>query len=368
MLQALTFLWFTLGGIWMFAGAATIFGITAIMDEFIGEHSAEDSGSPLADLPLHLAWLLVFGLVIHFACLVSVSIPGWGGFVTGPLAGEFLRPQPLWTLAGGGLCLGMHIAAAAGNVGHEFAHRTGRPALVSIAQWLAALALHTSFPIEHVVGHHRNVATAHDPTTARRGEGFWRFVVRSVIGAYRNAWRYETARCARQGLSAVHNRVVVGFAKQSVVLAGVFLIAGAAGLVAILTVGLIAMVIIEQFNYVAHYGLVRVPGQRVRAEHSWNWSRLGSTSFMFNLTRHSAHHLAASKRYWELPGTVQGPVYPLGPFLMVVIALFPPLFRSLTAAELDRWDRIFATEAERAVLAHNGLAQNHGTRSKWLRA
>lgn len=369
LLQALSFLWFTLGGVWMFAGPVAIFGVTAIADACVGEHTGEDDGGPLADLPLHLTWLLLFGLVIYFACLVSVSFAGWRGGLGGSgLPDNFLHPQPMWALAAGALCLGMHIAAAAGIVGHEFAHRNKHPVLLSISQWLSALALHTSFPIEHVVGHHRHVGTGFDPTTARRGEGFWRYIIRSVSGCYRNAWRFEFARCRRKGLSILHNRALAGYGKQCVVLATVYIIGGAAGLVAFVAAALIAIVIIEQFNYVAHYGLVRVPGERVRAEHSWNWSLLGSTSYMFNLTRHSGHHLAASKRYWQLPGTTQGPVYPLGPFPMVMIALVPPLFRFLTRAELARWDRTFATEAERIIVERDGLAPDHDTHANWLQA
>jgi len=368
-LLALSFLWFTLGGVWMFAGPLVIYGITAIVDAAYGDYSAEDDGGPLADLPLHIAWLLLVGLVVYFVSLVSVSFPGWRGILgsSGILPGA-VHPQPWWALAGGIVCLGMHISAVAGIVGHEFAHRTSRPGLLSISQWLSALALHTSFPIEHVIGHHRNVGTDCDPTTAWRGEGFWRYIFRSVAGSYRNAWRFESARCRRHGLSMLHNRALAGLAKQALVLAAVYTLAGIAGLAAFLAAGLIAMIIIEQFNYVAHYGLVRVPGERVRPEHSWNWSLLGSTSYMFNLTRHSGHHLSAAKRYWQLPGSATGPVYPLGPFPMVMIALVPPLFRHLTKAELARWDRTFATEAERTIVERKGHAPNFDTHANWLRA
>lgn len=368
-LLALSFLWFTLGGVWMFAGPLAIFGVTAIVDACFGEYSAEDDAGPLGDLPLHLIWLLLFALVIYFACLVAASFAGWhGGLGEAGLLDGLLEAQPLWALAAGILCLGMHIAAAAGIVGHEFAHQTRRPVLLSIGQWLSALALHTSFPIEHVVGHHRNVGTDFDPTTARRGEGFWHYILRSVSGCYRNAWRFEVARCRRRGLSILHNGALAGYGKQCVVLAALYFMAGVAGLVGFLAAGLIAMIIIEQFNYVAHYGLVRIPGERVRAEHSWNWSLLASTSYMFNLTRHSGHHLSAAKRYWQLPGTARGPVYPFGPFPMVMIALIPPLFRVLTVDELARWDRTFATDAERTIMERKGLAPNHDTRANWLQA
>lgn len=369
LLLALSFLWFTLGGVWMFAGPLAIFGVTAIVDATFGDYCADDNGGSLADLPLHISWLLLFGLVVYFVCIVSTSFTGWQGILGGSgYLPDFLHPQPWWALAGGILCLGMHISAVAGIVGHEFAHRTSRPVLLSISQWLSALALHTSFPIEHVIGHHRHVGTGFDPTTARRGEGFWRYIFRSVSGSYRNAWRFEHARCRRQGRSFPHNRALAGLAKQCAVLAALYTLAGVAGLIAILAAALIAMIIIEQFNYVAHYGLVRVPEEPVRAEHSWNWSLLGSTSYMFNLTRHSGHHLFAAKRYWQLPGTATGPVYPLGPFPMVMIALVPPLFRHLTKAELARWDRTFASEAERIIVERKGLAPNRDTHANWLQA
>ena len=45
-----------------------------------------------------------------------------------------------------------------------------------------ALTFDADFAIEHVYGHHRRLATTADPATARRGEHFYAFVARSVIG------------------------------------------------------------------------------------------------------------------------------------------------------------------------------------------
>jgi phage shock protein PspC (stress-responsive transcriptional regulator) len=44
------------------------------------------------------------------------------------------------------------------------------------------------FMVEHVHGHHRNVATPMDPASARKGETVYGFIPRSVIGGFRSAY------------------------------------------------------------------------------------------------------------------------------------------------------------------------------------
>jgi alkane 1-monooxygenase len=50
------------------------------------------------------------------------------------------------------------------------------------------------FAIEHVHGHHHNVATRDDPATARKGETVYAFWLRSIVGSYISAWNIEVKR------------------------------------------------------------------------------------------------------------------------------------------------------------------------------
>lgn len=62
------------------------------------------------------------------------------------------------------------------------------------------------FFVEHNRGHHVKLATPQDPATARFGESFWRFLPRTLVGQHESAWRLETERLARRGVSLWHPR------------------------------------------------------------------------------------------------------------------------------------------------------------------
>ena len=91
-----------------------------------------------------------------------------------------------------GLCGGVAINAA-----HELGHR-----FESSERILAKIALAQScyghFFVEHNRGHHVNVATPHDPASARFGESVYHFWFRSVTGGFRSALRIERERLARK--------------------------------------------------------------------------------------------------------------------------------------------------------------------------
>ena len=43
----------------------------------------------------------------------------------------------------------------------------------------------------HNSGHHRDVATPNDLTTAKKGQSFYHFAIQSQIGGYFKTWRLE---------------------------------------------------------------------------------------------------------------------------------------------------------------------------------
>jgi len=123
---------------------------------------------------------------------------------------------------------------------------------------------------------------------------------------------------------------------------------------ALTAAAVIGSVIVELFNYISHYGLVRIQGEPIMARHSWNSYRAVSTSAMINLSRHSSHHLAATRPYWNLPHRENGPVLPHGSAIMAFIAMFPTWYFHVMKPALEDWDRTFASPAERAYLLAAG--------------
>ncbi len=84
-------------------------------------------------------------------------------------------------------------------VGHELVHRKKKSLGFIVSNWLLAITWDPAFGIEHVHGHHKNVATYNDPESARRGEGVYSFIFRSTVGTLKNAWNWESERLAQKG-------------------------------------------------------------------------------------------------------------------------------------------------------------------------
>jgi len=183
------------------------------------------------------------------------------------------------------------------------------------------------FRISHLQGHHRAAATPDDPATARRGEDVYRFVLRSVVGQYRQAWHAERRR-SRVGES---NRMLRYLAVTALIYAGVAILAGPRGVLFLALQSLLAVFILEVFNYIAHYGLMRRQGADGRyeplgPEHSWNTARRFSNWALLNAGGHSHHHAEPGRAYQHL-GPVSGALeLPAGYGGSVLLALVPPLW------------------------------------------
>ena len=95
-----------------------------------------------------------------------------------------------------------------------------------------------------------------------------------------------------------------------------------------------AFTLLEIVNYVEHYGLHRRRlddgrYERTSHEHSWNSNFLLTNLFLFHLQRHSDHHAYAKRRYQVLRHYDDSPQLPNGYAGMIVLALFPPLWRAV---------------------------------------
>jgi alkane 1-monooxygenase len=217
-------------------------------------------------------------------------------------------------------------------------HRAG-------AEILMTSVSYTHFCVEHVLGHHRKVATAEDPATSRFGESFYRFYPRTLIGSLVSAWRLEGERCRKRGISAwsLRNRRTRYALVLAAVYAGVGLAFGPLGLGLFIAQGVVAFSLLEAINYIEHYGLTRrrlASGrfERVRPEHSWNSAHRVSNWYLFNLARHSDHHYLASREYDRLRHHGSAPQLPSGYAAMVLAALVPPLWFRIMNPRVEAWN------------------------------
>jgi alkane 1-monooxygenase len=349
-----------IGGAALWFGFLAAFILSSFVDEAAGEdRSGPDSGSQrLLDAMLNLTLPLLALNVLVLLLVASPAIPDAGARVLAMIGVDLVAARAatgFWSVLGGLLGLGLFIGAAGTNVAHELVHRTNSLVAQITGRWLLAFSFDTTFSIEHVHGHHRNVCTPTDPATARRGEHPLTFALRSTVGGNLSAVRIEAERLKRKGLRpwSPHNRVITGQLMSLTLLIVAWLIGGWGGIALFFLAGVQGKLYLELVNFIEHYGLVRVAGGRIEPRHAWNTYHRISSGLLYNLPRHSHHHMFAAKPFWTLEVEPEGPTYPHGYMTMILISLVPPLWRKTVNPLLADWDNHSASDAERAILARD---------------
>jgi alkane 1-monooxygenase len=320
-----------LGGVWTFLPLVVVYVALPLADQ--GLNVENPSGAVAQDLSEN-AW---------FRAVTWIWVPTQIGLVFWVLAAVAEgRPNPV-EIVGLTLSLGVTNGGIGITFAHELIHRSRRFER-ALGETLLASVCYMHYTIEHVHGHHRHVGTPQDPATARFGEPSYAFIVRSVLGGVRSAWRIEARRLAKQGRPVWHpsNRMLRYACVQAAVNAAVLSVFGWLALAVFLGQSIVAFSLLEIINYIEHYGLFRreiAPGRYERVEpwHSWNSSHRVSNWILINLARHADHHLTASKRYQVLHTLDAAPQLPAGYSAMVLLALAPPLWRRVMDPRVEQW-------------------------------
>ena len=118
------------------------------------------------------------------------------------------------------------------------------------------------FRIAHIYGHHRYAGTARDSATARLSEGFYSFFLRAVPGQLAEAWRNEQTRVAKRWFKLFVNPVSRDAALMGTIFAVVAVMFGWRGVAFFASESTVGIVVLELFNYIAHYGLVQATRAR----------------------------------------------------------------------------------------------------------
>ncbi|GAB4235113.1 MAG: alkane 1-monooxygenase [Ekhidna sp.] len=217
------------------------------------------------------------------------------------------------------------------NVAHELGHRsTWHEQLMAKLLLLTSLYMH--FFIEHNRGHHRNVSTKEDPSSARFGEMLYTFWIRSVVFAYLSAWKIEAERLKKQGKSflSIKNEMLMFQLIQVGFTVGIGLFFGWAIMGFFIAAAVMGFLLLETVNYIEHYGLERDKKgdayERVMPHHSWNSDHIIGRLVLFELSRHSDHHFIASRKYQILRHIDESPQMPTGYPGMMLLATIPPLW------------------------------------------
>jgi len=102
-----------------------------------------------------------------------------------------------------------HSSAANISVSHELFHR--KQLIHKVTGTLTYFkCFYSHFFIEHIKGHHKNVAKLEDPATSRKNESLYSFIPRSIAGSAKSVWNYESERLTKSGKSAfsLDNRMI----------------------------------------------------------------------------------------------------------------------------------------------------------------
>lgn len=220
---------------------------------------------------------------------------------------------------------------------HEMIHRKQK-AWNYLGIWNLLLVNYAHFFIEHIKVHHKWVGTSKDAATARYGESIYSFIGRTIPGQFISAFSTEVTRLKKENKNAYgfQNFVLSSLAIQFFICGFIFSLLGAQVLLAYLLQSFIAILLLEYVNYIEHYGLSRSEDEKYSAAHAWQSDIPISRFTLIELSRHSDHHLRASKPYNTLVSHEASPVLPSGYFGVFYLALVPSLWFKLVHPILQK--------------------------------
>jgi alkane 1-monooxygenase len=282
------------------------------------------SDNPLYDAILYLIVLLQLPTVFFF--LYHMKDPG----------------LTIIDISGRVATMGLLCGTFGINVGHELGHRV-KPFERSLAKISLMTSLYMHFYIEHNRGHHKNVATPEDPSSARYGESLFRFWPRTIIKSYQSAWRIAGAEQRKKGRPALNlrNEMLQAHIIQLAFLSLLWFLFGRTSLY-FLAAAAIGILLLETVNYIEHYGLTRKPlgpgkYERAMPQHSWNSNHIIGRLMLFELSRHSDHHYLASRKYQLLRHHGEAPQMPTGYPGMMILSFLPPAWFRIMNKRVRSW-------------------------------
>lgn len=248
------------------------------------------------------------------------------------------------------------------NYAHELMHQKPK-----IERWMAdillASVLYSHFRSEHLLVHHRYVATPRDPVTARYNENFWKFFPRVIRECGQSAFAAEKAMLARKNLpwTTLSNPFFRYWALQAAFLIIAVWLGGLWGLFLFSVQAFTAIFQLELVNYVEHYGLTRKhlgdgKYEHVLPRHSWNAAHKASNWLLINLQRHSDHHYKPDRRFPLLQNynDDEAPQLPFGYPVMTMAAMSPMIWRRMMNPRVKAWRAKYYPEVEDWTPYKNG--------------
>jgi len=241
------------------------------------------------------------------------------------------------------LSMGLLCAAFGINVAHELGHRVNKMEQ-TFAKMLLLTSLYMHFFIEHNKGHHKHVATPHDPSTAKYNQSVYAFWPQTLIGTYLSAWKIANDEVGKKGKRwySLQNEMLLFQIIQLLFVFAIYYFFGAISALLYTVAAFMGGLLLETVNYIEHYGLSRNTTseeqyERVQPHHSWNSNHIIGRLMLFELSRHSDHHYLASRKYQILRSFDNAPQMPTGYPGMILLSLFPPLWFKIMHQQMKKY-------------------------------
>ena len=268
-------------------------------------------------------WLLYLNVIIVYGSLF---------FTFTIVQTKSLQPYELIGIV---LSLGIILGSNGINVAHELGHRKKRYERI-LGKLLLIPSHYTHFFIEHNHGHHLDVSTPDDPSTAKYNQSLYSFWWQSVSGTYLKAWKIQKRINEIDTISffSPKNDMFWFTIIQITYLISLYAFFGLKVLFVGISAGIVGFLLLETINYIEHYGLKRkkLPSgryERVSEKHSWNSNHILGRIILYELTRHSDHHYKSTKEYQILECHEESPQLPFGYPTSMVLSFIPPLWYSI---------------------------------------
>lgn len=277
-----------------------------------------------------LQHLLLYAYVVLHLCLLAVSI--YHVAFVPPTAAWFLYAVPI----------GLSGAVAVG-ISHETLHTSHRVEKF-IAHLAAIPAFYSVHEYEHLYRHHNDdiSCTSEDTTCARRGQSFYPFAMRMLIGTYYHGWQIQRDRLHQDNRSAwsLANPLIRTVGSSVLLGLAIGVVCGSTAVLFYLAQALVSSLSFILFTYNQHYGLIRrkLPDGRDEAfsfMNIWSSDRYFTARMAFGASRHAHHHLFPFCHYYKLRIIDGSPILPAGYFTIALVSLIPPLWRRLMDARVD---------------------------------
>lgn len=230
------------------------------------------------------------------------------------------------------MAMGLFCGTCGINVGHELGHRVN-PYEQGLAKASLLVSLYMHNLIEHNRGHHKYVGTRQDPSTARYGEGLYRFWLRCTVYTYLHAWKIANKEMRKQGRSvfSIHNEMVQIHLIEGIYVAAILCFFGPLIFFYYVMAALMGILLLQSVGYIEHYGLIRKSTgsrsfERVLPVHSWDSHHILGRLLLLEVARHSDHHYMASRKYQVLRHHDTAPQMPTGYPGMILLAMVPPVW------------------------------------------